>query len=211
MNNKQSMGVSFTQIITTTLTLFLLSACAGKNIVKLDEPVEQLQNLDDYDKDGVIEAREKCDETILGASIDNYGCGTQTSVIEPFKVNIKFENNSFVIPAQAYDKINELAGFLENNQEIKIVVEGHTSKVGSKQFNQILSEQRAKAVVLMLKHDFKIAEERLDYIGYGFERLEVEGQTPEAHAANRRIMAELTHTEHLNDMEWTIYSVEQEL
>jgi outer membrane protein OmpA-like peptidoglycan-associated protein len=211
MNNKQVKRVSFIQIITTSLTLLLLGACTGNNIVNLDSPVVQLQNLDDYDKDGVIEARDKCDETILGASIDNYGCGTQTSLIEPFKVNIKFENNSFVIPYLAYEKIHELARFLEHNQEIKVVVEGHTSKVGGKEFNQILSEKRAEAVVLMLKDNFKISEERLDYIGYGFQRLEDEGQTPEAHAANRRIMAELTHIAYLDEMEWTIYSVEQEL
>lgn len=211
MNNKKGLSVSLVPILTTSLTLLLLSACAGKNIVKLDNPTEQLQNLADYDKDGVIEAREKCADTMLGALIDNYGCGTKTSRTHPFEVNIKFENNSFVIPSLAYEKINKLANILEKNEEIKIIVEGHTSKTGLKEVNQKLSEQRAQAVVSMLKNDFKIAEERLDYIGYGFQRLEDKGNTREAHATNRRVIAELTHTEYFDEMEWTIYSVEKEL
>ncbi len=210
MSNK-FFSVSVTNISVAILTTILISACAGNRIVNNDAPVEQLQDLNDYDSDGVIKAREKCDNTVLGASIDNYGCGNQITKMEPFKIKINFANDSFAIPDNAYDKIRVLADFLKENQEIKVVIEGHTSKVGKVNHNQTLSEQRAKAVVLVLIHDFKIPEERLDYIGYGFQRLEDEGQTEEAHAANRRIMAELTHTEHLDEMEWTIYSVDQEL
>jgi len=207
MNNKSAIK-SFLLLGFTTL---FISACAGDRIVKLEDSVEQLKNLDDYDSDGVIEAREKCDNTVLGASIDNYGCGTKTQKVEPFQVNVKFENNSYGIPESAYSRIKELADFLEKNQDIRVVIEGHTSKVGSVEFNDKLSKQRAEAVELMLKNKFNIAGERLQSVGYGFQRLEQEGQTEEAHAINRRILVELTYTEYLDDMEWTIYSVDQEL
>lgn len=193
------------------LTSIFISACAGDRVVKLEDSVVQLHNLDDLDKDGVIEAREKCDDTLLGASIDNYGCGTKSQKIEPFQVNVKFENNSYVIPESAYSRINELAVFLEKNPDISVVIEGHTSKVGSVSFNNKLSKQRAQAVKLMLTNKFNIAAERLQSVGYGFQRLEDEGETPEAHAVNRRILVELSYTEYLDDMEWTIYSVDQEL
>lgn len=207
MNNKSAIK---TFLVLGFTTLFI-SACAGNKIVKLEDSVEQLQDLDDHDSDGVIEAREKCDNTVLGASIDNYGCGTQTQKVEPFQVNVKFENNSYVIPVSAYGRIKDLADFLKENQDISVVIEGHTSKVGSVKFNDKLSKQRAEAVVLMLKNKFNIAGERLQSVGYGFQRLEQEGETEEAHAINRRILVELTYTEYLDDMEWTIYSVDQEL
>jgi OOP family OmpA-OmpF porin len=189
--------------------IFLLSACAGNRVVKLESIVEQLKDLNDHDRDGVVEAREKCADTLLGATIDNYGCGTQTIYVEPFKVNIKFAHNSYAIPPSAFPEIQKLATFLIKNTEIQILIEGHTSKVGSIELNQILSDNRARAVVSVLVNDFNIATERVLSIGYGSERLADLADTEKAHANNRRIMADLSKTVSLNDMMWTIYTVDQ--
>jgi outer membrane protein OmpA-like peptidoglycan-associated protein len=188
---------------------FLLSACASNEIVKLESSVEQLQELNDLDRDGVVEAREKCAGTVLGATIDNYGCGAQTTIIEPLKVDIKFAHNSYDIPPAAITEIQKLATFLEKNQELQVLVEGHTSKVGSVELNQTLSSNRAEAVVSVLVNDFDIAIERVSSKGYGFERLTDLAETETAHATNRRIMAELSKTVSVNDMIWTIYTVDQ--
>lgn len=195
--------------LVTTFTAVFLSGCADTSIVKLDDSVEQIHNLVDYDGDGVIKAREKCDGTTIGASIDNYGCGIKTSKIEPFKIDIKFEHNSYNIPVVAYSEIRKLAGFLEKYPELDILIEGHTSKVGTVLFNQILSKNRAKSVAQVLENDFKINKSRISSIGYGFERLEEIGDTEQAHAANRRIMAEVSHTENFDELKWTIYTVDQ--
>jgi outer membrane protein OmpA-like peptidoglycan-associated protein len=187
----------------------VLSACAGNGIVKLEPSVEQLQDLNDHDRDGVIEARDKCADTVLGATIDNYGCGAHTTIVEPFKVDIKFTNNSYDIPTSALPKIQQLASFLKKNTTLQVLIEGHTSKVGSAELNQILSINRAKAVESILVNDFKIANERVSSQGFGFERLADLGDTETAHANNRRIMAELSKTVHVDDMIWTIYTVDQ--
>ena len=79
--------------IAVAYTAILITACADTSIVTLEEPVEQLNNLIDYDRDGVVKAREKCDGTVTGASIDNYGCGTKTPHTDPLKIDIKFEHN----------------------------------------------------------------------------------------------------------------------
>ena len=190
MNNKQVKRVSFIQIITTSLTLLLLAACTGNNIVHLDSPVVQLNNLDDYDKDGVIEAREKCDETTLGASIDNYGCGTQIPRTEPFKINIKFENNSFVIPELAYEKVNELADFLENNQGVKVVIEGHTDNApistAAVKDNWDLSVKRSTAIVRELQTKYAVTPSRLIAAGRSSYIPLVANDTPENKSKNRR-------------------------
>ena len=187
----------------------LFNACASNSIVSLESTVEQLKDLNDYDRDGVIEAREKCADTVLGATIDNYGCGAQTTLVKPLKVDIKFAHNSYAVTASALPKIQQLATFLERNTELEVIIEGHTSKVGSSELNQILSSNRAKAVVSVLVNDFNIAIERVSFIGYGFERLADSSDTETAHATNRRIMAELSKTVSVDEMIWTIYTVDQ--
>lgn len=192
------------------LTVLLLSACAETSIVTMETPVKQLHNLKDYDSDGVIKAREKCDGTPLGALIDNYGCGEKITKIAPLKIDIKFENSSYVIPQSAYSEITKLAEFLRSHPGIDVVIEGHSSKVGAKKYNKKLSKNRAQAVELMLINDFNINKSRVSSIGYGFERLEVEGESEQAHAANRRIMVESAHTEKFDKLKWTIYTVDRE-
>jgi OOP family OmpA-OmpF porin len=187
----------------------LLNACAGNDIVKMESSVEQLNDLHDYDRDGVIEAREKCADTVLGATIDNNGCGTQRTYIEPLTVDIKFANNSYSIPTSAFLKIQELAKFMEQRPELRVLIEGHTSTTGTAELNQTLSDKRAKAVVLVLVNDFNIATERVSSIGYGFDRLANSADTAAAHATNRRIMAELSETVSVDDMMWTIYTVDE--
>ncbi|XQW84332.1 OmpA family protein [Thalassotalea piscium] len=210
MNNlkftRQSLMLKIVSFV--CLTLFI-TACADSHVVSIDTPVQQVNDLRDYDSDGVIKAREKCDNTIQGALIDNYGCGTQTIVSKPFKVDIKFPNNSFIVPAAAYPEVKKLADFLNAHQDISVVIEGHTSKVGNVELNQVLSENRAKAVMDILINDYQVSPSRLSSVGYGFSRLAQEGDSERAHAANRRIMAELSNNTSVDILKWTIYTVDK--
>lgn len=187
----------------------LFAGCASNNIVKLEPSVKQLQDLNDYDRDGVIEARDKCDNTVLGAIIDNYGCGAKSTYIVPLKVDIKFANDSYMLPNSAIPKIQQVAEMLSEKQDLKVLIEGHTSKVGSAVHNQILSENRAKAVESVLVKDYKISPKRVSSVGYSFERLADTRDTEEAHETNRRIVAELSKTVSKDEMRWTIYTVDQ--
>tara|TARA_R110000737_G_scaffold22022_2_gene40626 strand:+ start:3761 stop:4399 length:639 start_codon:yes stop_codon:yes gene_type:complete len=190
-------------------TVLFFTACAETRVITLEESVQQQYNLTDYDSDGVISAREKCPETRIGASIDNYGCGSKIAQIKPFKIAINFANNSYELPMHAHDEVSKLAEFLKNYPEVNIIIEGHSSNVGTAKLNQALSNERAKAIALMLVNDFKISENRVSSIGYGFERLKDKGDSEQAHAVNRRIMAEVSHTEHIDELKWTIYTVDQ--
>jgi OOP family OmpA-OmpF porin len=190
------------------LTMLLITACAGKPLQVMEAQVEQLKNLQDYDSDGVIEAREKCADTVLGATINNVGCGTQTTYVEPLNVDIKFANNSYSIPPSAISEIQALAKFLEQRPELRVIIEGHTSKVGAAELNKILSAERAKSVASLLVNDFNITPERVSSIGYGFEKLADFADNEEAHATNRRILAEFNETVIVDEMKWTIYTVD---
>jgi OOP family OmpA-OmpF porin len=190
------------------LTMLLITACAVKPLQVMEAQVEQLKNLQDYDSDGVIEAREKCADTVLGATINNVGCGTQTTYVEPLNVDIKFANNSYSIPPSAISEIQALAKFLEQRPELRVIIEGHTSKVGAAELNKILSAERAKSVASLLVNDFNIPPERVSSIGYGFEKLADFADNEEAHATNRRILAEFNETVIVDEMKWTIYTVD---
>jgi outer membrane protein OmpA-like peptidoglycan-associated protein len=211
MNNKPKVLTIVSKVLLCLAVVIFISSCAQTDLVVQESSVEQLHNLDDYDRDGVIEAREKCDGTVLGAAIDNYGCGRKSSTVEPLKIEVKFTNNSSSLPSSAYEKIKELVGFLDKHQELQVHIEGHTSKVGGATLNQRLSEERARAIEYILVNDFNLSRERISSVGYGFENLKEYGDSPEAHAINRRIMAELTHINYVDEMKWTIYSVVESL
>ena len=165
--------------------------------------------LADYDSDGVIKTRDLCEKTGLGASVDNDGCSTTTPKSLPIKLDVKFDHNSYELPATALSKIGELAIFLNEHPNLNIVVEGHTSKVGTAQFNKVLAKKRADSVSHVLINDFNIDKDRLITKGYGFERLEVIGDSEEAHATNRRILVELSHSLEIENLKWTVYTVDQ--
>lgn len=204
---KQVAFISKYSLIAFTLLIF--SGCADTGIVTLEESVVQKHNLIDYDSDGVVKAREKCPETRIGALIDNVGCGSKKAIIKPFKLAINFAHNSYELPVHAHDEISKLAEFLKSYPEVDIIIEGHSSKVGTTALNQVLSSNRANAVALTLVNVFKIDANRVSSVGYGFERLEDLGDTEQAHAVNRRIMAEVSHTEHIDELKWTIYTVDK--
>lgn len=211
MPNGAQVNFTSAKIIFTVLSFLLLTACSQTDIIVLDKPVIQINNLDDYDSDGVIKAREKCDGTVLGAQVDNYGCGTRTANTKTVNVDIKFATNSAVIPMSAIIEIEKLAKILNEHEELQVQIEGHTSKTGGYEFNQKLSKARAEAVAATLVNEFNIKPERVKAIGYGYDKLSDTRNTAEAHAINRRIIANLSYNVYVDDMKWTIYSVAENL
>lgn len=79
---------------------------------------------------------------------------------------VQFELGKYDIPNKAKVVLEELATYLNENPEINLKIEGHTSKEGSKVFNQTLSENRAKAVVEFLI-ELGVSAERLTSTGLG--------------------------------------------
>jgi len=64
-------------IISCILFLFIVG-CSSKAIDMAPEPTVQKHDLRDIEGDGVIKARDECDETPAGSAINNTGCGTKT-------------------------------------------------------------------------------------------------------------------------------------
>ena len=80
-------------------------------------------------------------------------------------------------------KLKEL---LESNPSMQIELRGHTDNQGTKDYNQKLSEARAKAVVDYLV-ERGIDRSRLTSIGYGKSQPIADNATSEGRQQNRRV------------------------
>ncbi|MEP2024431.1 MAG: OmpA family protein [Reichenbachiella sp.] len=100
--------------------------------------------------------------------------------------NIYFEFDKATLLRTSFLELNKLLSYMEKHRRVKIEIEGHTDNVGSRTYNQTLSEARAKAVV-----DYLVAkglnEFRLEYKGYGSSQPIVPNDTPQNQALNRRV------------------------
>jgi outer membrane protein OmpA-like peptidoglycan-associated protein len=66
-----------------------------------------------------------------------------------------------------------------------VIVEGHTDNVGTHEYNQALSEARARTVAAALEQD-GIAASRITTKGFAFDQPITSNDTPEGAARNRR-------------------------
>ncbi|MFV7786169.1 OmpA family protein [Shewanella marisflavi] len=193
------------------LSLALLGGCGSRDIVTMDSPTNQVFDLNDNDKDGVIVARERCNDTVLGATIDNYGCGKIKPINERQELKILFANDSFYIDPQYYDQVEMVATFMRQYPSTKVTIEGHCSKTGSYEHNLTLSQNRANAVTSLLSERFGIDTDRLTAIGYSYDRPVDPTHTQMAHTRNRRVIAEVTGEDTKADMKWHIYTVDEQV
>lgn len=99
--------------------------------------------------------------------------------------NIFFDTNQFTIKDESKPELKKLISFLSLNPTVKIEVSGHTDNVGSNQSNQVLSENRAKAVYQYLIAN-GIAADRLTYKGYGESQPIASNNDETGRSQNRR-------------------------
>jgi outer membrane protein OmpA-like peptidoglycan-associated protein len=99
--------------------------------------------------------------------------------------NVFFDTDKFDLKPASKTELNKLANLLEANPEVKIEIAGHTDNQGNAAANQVLSENRAKAVYQYLI-DHGISVTRLMYKGYGQSKPIATNDTEEGRAQNRR-------------------------
>jgi len=164
--------------------------------------------LQDDDKDGVINVRDKCALTPLKADIDNDGCQKSTQVLRHVGLNLFFSNNSYVIRPR-YDKsVKKLADFMQKYPESRVVIEGHTDNVGSHADNLILSLNRAKAIEHILVKRFSIDAFRIKIRGYSEDNPIGNNDTALGKRQNRRAAAEISIQTKVNIYKWDIELVD---
>jgi outer membrane protein OmpA-like peptidoglycan-associated protein len=119
---------------------------------------------------------------IAGAKIERVGEGIKIT----FDSGILFASNSSTLEYQAKTNINKLAVILNKYPDTNILVTGHTDSDGSDQFNQTLSEQRAKSVSYYTMSQ-GVSSSRLSIIGLGEKEPVASNETVEGKRQNRRV------------------------
>ena len=99
---------------------------------------------------------------------------------------VEFEVKSFELTDAGMMLLDEVVAALEDAAEVRVLIEGHTDDRGSDTENQLLSEQRAEAVVAYFVAK-GLAIERFDTIGYGESQPVESNNTADGRARNRRI------------------------
>lgn len=166
----------------------------------------QVADLTDDDRDGVINARDLCPGTPLGSQLDNDGCGELVVNKEEGQLHILFENDSSQISSVFASQIESMAAFLNKYPSASIEIQGYTSSVGSPEYNLALSKRRALAVENKLL-SYGINKSRVRIVGYGENRLEAKGNDEVSHALNRRVTAKVVGVSKKVVEEWNIFSI----
>jgi chemotaxis protein MotB len=101
-----------------------------------------------------------------------------------------FKSGSSAVEDKGKEALKLLAGVLDKNIDIDILVEGHTDNVPIKtpvyKDNWDLSVARATSIVRILTTDYKITPTRLTASGKGEYFPKADNDTPEGKAKNRR-------------------------
>lgn len=100
--------------------------------------------------------------------------------------NVYFGYNKYMITRKARNELNKLVKTLKENPEIKINLAGHTDNWGNDAKNQVLSENRVKAVVNYISEK-GIQKDRIKMATFGEKKPITDNRTAKGRALNRRV------------------------
>lgn len=95
---------------------------------------------------------------------------TQKKIVILVFEDIHFEFDKSVLSKNAKDALKIDISDLKENPEIRMLVSGYTSQMGTEKYNQGLSERRAQSVKDYLVKENLVLENKISIIGYGETR-----------------------------------------
>ena len=125
---------------------------------------------------------EEMENDLAGAKIERVGEGIKIT----FDSGILFETNSSTLESQAKINIDKLSAILNKYPDTNILVTGHTDFDGTDDYNQSLSERRAKTVSDYSKGQ-GVSSSRFSVVGLGEKEPIVSNETDEGKRMNRRV------------------------
>ncbi|MEO5889700.1 MAG: OmpA family protein [Ferruginibacter sp.] len=143
----------------------------------------------DRDLDKVNDEEDLCPDTV--GLISNHGCplmtDTLTKQVNTAAQNIFFITGSYHLSPASYPALDDVVRILYQHPVLKMDIEGHTDNIGSETANQLLSENRAMAVLDYLVRK-GIDKERLHSTGYGASLPIGDNATKVGRSQNRRVV-----------------------
>ncbi len=128
--------------------------------------------------------RQKLENT--GVSVTRQG----DNIVLNMPGNVTFATNSPNINANFYEVLNGVAIVLKEYEKTYVDVVGHTDSTGSEEYNQKLSEERARSVAGYLNSQGVLAD-RMLLAGRGELDPIASNDTPEGRTQNRRVTIQI--------------------
>jgi outer membrane protein OmpA-like peptidoglycan-associated protein len=100
--------------------------------------------------------------------------------------DVLFDFNKYTLKPEAREKLSKVSGILLAYPSLALQVEGHTDNIGSDEYNQKLSEERARAVREYLVSQ-RVASSNVTAKGYGKSEPVADNSTSQGRAQNRRV------------------------
>lgn len=100
---------------------------------------------------------------------------------------IHFDTDSAVPKPSSKETLDEINKLLSDDENLNLLIVGHTDSVGNYDFNLDLSQRRAAAVVKALVDDYGIGPKRLFAVGVSFASPVASNKSEEGRARNRRV------------------------
>lgn len=173
-NERKEVIATFTA--NTATGKYLVSLPSGKNYgiaVKMDGYLFHSENFD-------IPASANYQEVVKDVEMKPIVVGS-TIVLK----NVFFDYNKATLKTESYLELDRVVKLLTDNPSMRIELSGHTDNRGTAEYNQKLSEDRAKSCVDYLTSK-GIAPSRLEFKGYGESKPIDTHDTEEGWANNRR-------------------------
>jgi len=100
--------------------------------------------------------------------------------------DVLFDTGKYTLRAEAREKLAKISGIVLAHPGLNLEVDGHTDNVGSSEYNQLLSEQRAATVLNFLVQQ-GLPESSVTSRGFGKTQPVASNDTAEGRAKNRRV------------------------
>ncbi len=109
--------------------------------------------------------------------------------LQLFELNIQFDYNQAIIKPQYFKDLDVIAKVLTRDAGATARIEGHADRLkdSKRDYNQVLSERRAKACLDYLADKAAIERSRMMAVGYGFDRPKAANDKINGNPVNRRV------------------------
>lgn len=148
-----------------------------------------LQGCPDRDGDGIPDAEDRCPDQAGLAG--NGGCPVVSMVtkerLSRAAQQIRFATGSATLLPASFKALNEVAALLQDDKLLHLTIEGHTDNIGIPSANQLLSEQRAQAVLTYINKK-GVSVDRIVTRGYGQTQPIATNTTSTGRQLNRRVV-----------------------
>ncbi len=134
----------------------------------------------DTDGDTICDEIDVCGATPKGVKVDERGCWVLAQVY-------LFDFDRAEVKSEFLPLLDHISKIMSDNPSMTLQIEGHTDSVGSAEYNQGLSERRAKAIGNALINNNMIKAERIKAAGFGEDKPLMSNDTTEGRAKNRRV------------------------